>query len=111
MENPIKMGDLGGFPIIFGNTHIFWLQVIRLQVSSRRRRVGPLVGWKLVRRPCPRRGRADQRGLGLSLPPLGTREGEAGVGHASDDAATRGLQLWRGPAVCEAWAYDVLKSF
>ena len=21
MENPIKMDDLGGFPIIFGNTH------------------------------------------------------------------------------------------
>ena len=26
MENPIKMDDLGGFPIIFGNTHILtWL--------------------------------------------------------------------------------------
>ena len=27
MENPIKMDDLGGFPIIFGNTHMllrFW---------------------------------------------------------------------------------------
>ncbi len=25
MENPIKMDDLGGFPIIFGNTHVpFW---------------------------------------------------------------------------------------
>ena len=23
MENPIKMDDLGGFPIIFGNTHMF----------------------------------------------------------------------------------------
>ena len=23
MENPIKMDDLGGFPIIFGNTHLF----------------------------------------------------------------------------------------
>ena len=23
MENPIKMDDLGGFPIIFGNTHIY----------------------------------------------------------------------------------------
>ena len=22
MENPIKIDDLGGFPIIFGNTHI-----------------------------------------------------------------------------------------
>ena len=22
MENPIKMDDLGGFPIIFGNTHV-----------------------------------------------------------------------------------------
>ncbi len=22
MENPIKRDDLGGFPIIFGNTHI-----------------------------------------------------------------------------------------
>ena len=26
MENPIKMDDLGGFPIIFGNTHIKPLQ-------------------------------------------------------------------------------------
>ena len=22
MENPIKIGDLGGFPTIFGNTHV-----------------------------------------------------------------------------------------
>ena len=25
MENPIKLDDLGGFPIIFGNTHVFFL--------------------------------------------------------------------------------------
>ena len=23
MENPIKMDDLGGFPHIFGNTHVY----------------------------------------------------------------------------------------
>ena len=27
IENPIKMDDLGGFPIIFGNTHVTsWIQ-------------------------------------------------------------------------------------
>ena len=26
MENPIKMDDLGGFPIIFGNTHMIYIR-------------------------------------------------------------------------------------
>ena len=28
MENPIKMDDLGGKPIIFGNTNIFQLPLL-----------------------------------------------------------------------------------
>ena len=28
MENPIKMDDLGGFPPIFGNTHMSWAQTM-----------------------------------------------------------------------------------
>ncbi len=39
MENPIKMDDLGGFPIIFGNTHLG----VYLSPQKGRERV-PLLG-------------------------------------------------------------------
>ena len=34
MENPIKMGDLGGFPPIFGNTHIAISTALPKMVSN-----------------------------------------------------------------------------
>ena len=35
MENPIKMDDLGGFPIIFGNTHVgIYLKKNFLSITS-----------------------------------------------------------------------------
>ena len=34
MEDPIKMDDLGGFPPIFGNTHIFLILLDETGVSK-----------------------------------------------------------------------------
>ncbi len=34
MENPIKMDDFGGFPIIFGNTQIKSTQVCSVEIAA-----------------------------------------------------------------------------
>ena len=34
MESPIKMDDLGGFPLIFGNTHILLWELTYISLES-----------------------------------------------------------------------------
>ena len=39
MENPIKLDDLGGFPPIFGNTHVIMMVTFQLVLKTLEKKV------------------------------------------------------------------------